>query len=139
MRPLQRRRTAIVSTSSCERPPSQPLPTGSNLLQFEKYNFLYSCQFKLSMAPLPLSGWDSGLGLGNGFGYDSRVDLAKLDRLDSSFPNQNEGQSCSSESDQGRPGEYWRWCPRCSQELANHKCKLVCRRCGYFMSCSDFD
>lgn len=37
------------------------------------------------------------------------------------------------------PGEYWRWCPRCGQELQNEKCKLRCTRCHYFMSCSDFD
>ena len=37
------------------------------------------------------------------------------------------------------PGEYWRWCPRCSSELHNEKCKLRCPRCHYFMSCSDFD
>jgi ribosomal protein S27AE len=36
-------------------------------------------------------------------------------------------------------GEHWRWCPRCGNELHNHRCKLVCPRCGYFMSCSDFD
>jgi len=36
-------------------------------------------------------------------------------------------------------GEYWRWCPRCSTELINEKCKLRCPRCHYFMSCSDFD
>jgi len=36
-------------------------------------------------------------------------------------------------------GEYWRWCPRCGEELHNRKCKLLCPRCHYFMSCSDFD
>ena len=36
-------------------------------------------------------------------------------------------------------GEHWRWCPRCSHELHNEKCKLRCPRCHYFMSCSDFD
>jgi hypothetical protein len=36
-------------------------------------------------------------------------------------------------------GEYWRWCPRCSTELINQKCKLRCPKCHYFMSCSDFD
>ncbi len=36
-------------------------------------------------------------------------------------------------------GEYWRWCPRCGNELHNEKCKLRCPRCHYFMSCSDFD
>jgi NADH pyrophosphatase NudC (nudix superfamily) len=36
-------------------------------------------------------------------------------------------------------GEYWRWCPQCGHELHNEKCKLLCPRCHYFMSCSDFD
>ena len=35
--------------------------------------------------------------------------------------------------------EYWRWCPRCGHELHNEKCKLICPRCHYFLSCSDFD
>lgn len=43
------------------------------------------------------------------------------------------------EQGDGQPGEYWRWCPRCSHELQNEKCKLRCPRCHYFMSCSDFD
>lgn len=37
------------------------------------------------------------------------------------------------------PDEYWRWCPRCGQELENQRCKFRCPRCHYFMSCSDFD
>jgi len=45
------------------------------------------------------------------------------------------GEDSSSET----PGEHWRWCPRCGHELENHKCKLRCPRCHYFMSCSDFD
>ena len=44
-----------------------------------------------------------------------------------------QGSSCNVE------GEHWRWCPRCGHELHNEKCKLVCPRCHYFMSCSDFD
>jgi hypothetical protein len=39
----------------------------------------------------------------------------------------------------GIEGEYWRWCPRCGHELHNEKCKLLCERCHYFLSCSDFD
>ncbi len=42
-------------------------------------------------------------------------------------------------SESSASGEYWRWCPRCSHELENRKCKLICTRCHYFMSCSDFD
>lgn len=30
------------------------------------------------------------------------------------------------------------YCPQCSFELENRSCKLVCSRCGYFMSCSDY-
>jgi len=30
------------------------------------------------------------------------------------------------------------YCPSCSAPLEAHKCKLICTRCGYFMSCSDY-
>jgi len=29
-------------------------------------------------------------------------------------------------------------CPICSEALHESHCKLVCPRCGYFLSCSDF-
>jgi hypothetical protein len=31
------------------------------------------------------------------------------------------------------------FCPVCSARLESHRCKLVCPRCGYFMSCSEFE
>jgi hypothetical protein len=31
-----------------------------------------------------------------------------------------------------------RFCPTCSSRLEDHRCKLVCRDCGYFLSCADF-
>jgi len=30
------------------------------------------------------------------------------------------------------------YCPVCSARLDQHKCKLVCRQCGYYMSCADY-
>jgi len=30
------------------------------------------------------------------------------------------------------------YCPACSSRLTELKCKLVCERCGYFMSCADY-
>ena len=31
------------------------------------------------------------------------------------------------------------FCPVCSSKLESRHCKEVCPRCGYFMSCSEFD
>jgi hypothetical protein len=30
------------------------------------------------------------------------------------------------------------FCPNCSAELREQRCKLMCPRCGFFLSCSDF-
>jgi hypothetical protein len=30
------------------------------------------------------------------------------------------------------------WCPLCDARLEQHRCKLLCRRCGYYMSCADY-
>jgi ribosomal protein S27AE len=30
------------------------------------------------------------------------------------------------------------WCPNCSTHLEEHRCKLVCRKCGYYLSCADY-
>jgi hypothetical protein len=48
-------------------------------------------------------------------------------------------ETCPVPSGNDISGEHWRFCPRCSHELINEKCKLRCPRCHYFMSCSDFD
>ena len=30
------------------------------------------------------------------------------------------------------------YCPVCSTRLAARKCKLICEKCGYYMSCADY-
>jgi hypothetical protein len=30
------------------------------------------------------------------------------------------------------------YCPVCSTRLTELKCKLICARCGYYMSCADY-
>ena len=34
--------------------------------------------------------------------------------------------------------EPCRYCPRCDSRLTELKCKLVCEKCGYYMSCADY-
>jgi len=45
------------------------------------------------------------------------------------------------QADEGRrqaPDEPMLYCPVCSTRLVELKCKLVCNKCGYYMSCADY-
>ena len=36
------------------------------------------------------------------------------------------------------PGAVMRTCANCGSTMEERKCKLICRGCGYFLSCSDY-
>ncbi len=52
---------------------------------------------------------------------DSRTDACPFDR---ELPSEVEHHSV--------------FCPTCSSRLTESRCKLICRTCGYFLSCADF-
>jgi hypothetical protein len=39
---------------------------------------------------------------------------------------------------QASPEAVMRTCPNCGAQLEERKCKLLCTRCGYYMSCADY-
>jgi hypothetical protein len=38
----------------------------------------------------------------------------------------------------GKENEPMLYCPVCSTRLTELKCKLLCNKCGYYMSCADY-
>jgi hypothetical protein len=55
----------------------------------------------------------------------------------SSVPPERESQP-EAEPSQAGECEPMLYCPVCSTRLAGLKCKLICERCGYYMSCADY-
>lgn len=49
-----------------------------------------------------------------------------------------ETQSACRSGARDKQDEPMLFCPRCSMRLAELRCKLVCDRCGYYMSCADY-
>jgi len=37
-----------------------------------------------------------------------------------------------------QPDHHSQICPTCGHRLTGHRCKLICTRCGYYMSCADY-
>jgi ribosomal protein S27AE len=52
-----------------------------------------------------------------------------------SFVEESEPKQQVARKDEGEPMLY---CPRCSTRLTELKCKLVCGKCGYYLSCADY-
>lgn len=52
--------------------------------------------------------------------------------------NLTQRYSTSVDANMCHEGEAASWCPVCDAKLLNRRCKMVCKRCGYFASCADF-
>jgi hypothetical protein len=48
------------------------------------------------------------------------------------------GSRTDKKSAEARPKGPERFCPNCSAELKESRCKLSCAVCGFYLSCSDF-
>jgi len=48
---------------------------------------------------------------------------------------ESEPAPTSARKDEAEPMLY---CPVCSTRLTERKCKLLCQKCGYHMSCADY-
>jgi hypothetical protein len=47
-------------------------------------------------------------------------------------------QTAGGRMQQASENEPMLYCPVCSTRLTELKCKLVCDKCGYYMSCADY-
>jgi hypothetical protein len=47
-------------------------------------------------------------------------------------------QAAESRTQAARDNEPMLYCPVCSTRLTELKCKLICNKCGYYMSCADY-
>jgi Zn finger protein HypA/HybF involved in hydrogenase expression len=61
-----------------------------------------------------------------------------MDKKSSVIANSNstaESRLLSASVQQDHPSMY---CPNCASRLESQRCKLMCRSCGYYMSCADY-
>ena len=50
----------------------------------------------------------------------------------------SEDKESSEQRVRSRDDEPMLFCPRCNSRLTELKCKLICGKCGYYMSCADY-
>lgn len=54
-------------------------------------------------------------------------------------PDETERERSAKAVEAGLPTEHHCvYCPNCSLRLTEFRCKLVCPRCGYYLSCADY-
>jgi hypothetical protein len=58
--------------------------------------------------------------------------------VDSTAMEEADRKSDAATSGVSSEAEPMLYCPVCSKRLEESRCKLVCRQCGYFMSCADY-
>jgi len=67
-----------------------------------------------------------------------KIDLLKMAVQKMGLPNQRQPARTAEPTQALPPADASRFCPNCSTQLVDQRCKLKCPKCGFYLSCSDF-